>query len=384
MPYVIENILAYEMSLSLKIVLSLSFFFLIIFNFIVVFNALFGPFLQKTKKIKSLNYKVSILIPARNEEKNLKKCVTSIMNQNYENFELIVLDDNSTDDTLKILKNLQKKFNFKVLQGLPLENGWLGKNYACKQLSEHSTGEILIFTDADNYISPYAIENTVSYIDRYNLSFFSAFPQQITKTFWEKLIIPVIDLLLFSFLPLWANYLSKNPAFAAANGQWIAVIKDDYLLIGGHKSVKNKVVEDVSLCREFKRKNLKVMTASGKGVVFGRMYSKFYEIWEGFSKNIFGLTDFNLIPFFLILSILLISSVFPYFMLFIHLKFAIILISLILLWRLILSLRYGHNPFISLFLHPVSIIIIILIGINSVIKYYKGGLNWKGRKIDLN
>lgn len=362
----------------------ISLFFLLIFILNVSLNSFFAPFLNRINfSIK--NYpKVSVLIPLRNEEKNVKNVINSILNQDYPNYELIVLNDNSTDDTLKILNEINSDNSFKILSGKELRKGWLGKNHACHQLSKEASGEILIFTDADNIHKISAISNTVKYINKYKLDFLSAFPQQLTHSFSEKLIVPFIDVILYSLLFLKFNFWFKNPAFAAANGQWIAVKKDSYLEIGGHISVKDKVVEDVSLCRNFKILGKKVMTLSGKGIVFGKMYSKFSEIWEGLSKNIFGLTGFKLFPFLMLLSVFLLTALYPVILFFLNIKLSLILIAFLILWKIIFSFAFGYNKFINVFLHPFTVIIIAAIGINSVIKYYTGGLRWKGRKINLN
>jgi chlorobactene glucosyltransferase len=365
------------------ILFSISVVFLLIIIFNVSINSAFGPLLRRVKPDENIKPFVSVLVPARNEENNIENCVRSIMMQDYSDFELIVLNDNSTDNTAKVLNELQQEFDFRVINGKKLPAGWLGKNYACSQLSSKAKGEILIFTDADNWHSKDAISRTVSAMSKFKLSFLSAFPQQITKSFSEKLIIPVIDLILYSLLVLWMNYFSKNPAFAAANGQWIAVRKEEYESIGGHSSVKDKVVEDVSLCRVFKRKGKRVMTMAGTGIVYGRMYNDFSGIWEGLSKNIFGLSDFKLIPFVFILGLLLFVSFVPFVFVFFNIYFFLILIFMLMLWRLLLSINFRHNVIISVFLHSVSILMLVAIGINSVIKYYKGGIKWKEREINL-
>lgn len=361
----------------------ISFLISLIIIIIVSINSYFGPFLRKAEIKRDYHPQVSVLVPARNEEDNIEKCVRSIMKQDYPDFELIVLNDNSTDNTAGELKILQNEFDFKVIDGKELPAGWLGKNYACEQLSSEAKGEILIFTDADNWHSKDAVTKTVSAMKHYNLSFLSAFPQQITKSFSEKLIIPGIDLILYSLLILWFNFFFKNPAFAAANGQWIAVRRKDYDELGGHSCVKDKVVEDVSLCREFKKQNYKVMTMAGTDVVFGRMYNSFGEIWEGLSKNIFGLADFKLIPFAFIFGLLLFISFVPFAFIFFNIYMSFVLLALVLLWRYILAKTFHHNVYISLFLHPVAMILLAAIGFNSVIKYFKGGIKWKEREINL-
>lgn len=368
------------------IVLMFSLIFLIVFITTVILNSIFGPFLKKEKLTKDFPF-VSILIPARNEERNIENVIESIKKQNYPNYELIILNDNSIDNTYNIAKKaIQPIQKAKIINGIELPTDWLGKNWACKQLADESKGEILIFTDADNFFDENAISKTVNIINRYKLDMFSVFPQQITSSFWEKLIIPIIDLIIYSGLILKTTLLVPLSAFAAANGQWIAVRRKSYFEIGGHQSVKNHIVEDVALSRVFKQSNKRILTGAGTEVVFGKMYSNFSEIWHGLSKNVFGLTNFKTIPFFIILIVFIFTSVIPYISIFVkeYFYFSLILISLNIFWRGLLAINFKHNLLLSIILHPISIIIFVIIGLNSFYQSKYGVLNWKGRKITID
>lgn len=365
----------------------ITFFCLVILIFNVTINIVLGPYLKKTK-INLQNYpKVSILIPARNEENNIKKIIESSLKQNYPNFEVIALDDNSTDKTYEIAKNYEAtNSNFKIIKGDKLPAGWLGKNWACNQLANNASGEILIFTDADNFFENDAVIKTVSILNQYDLDMFSVFPQQITTTFWEKLIIPIIDLIVYSGLILKTSYYVPFSLFAAANGQWIAFKKSSYIQLGGHSAVKNQIVEDVAIARFFKKNKKKILVGAGTGIIYGKMYNNFRQIWLGLSKNLFGLTDFKTIPFFMILILMLLVCVVPYFLLFIlsnYINMILFIIILNLLWRALLAINFKHNFWYSILLHPISILLIIIIGLNSFLKSKFGVLSWKGREIIL-
>lgn len=358
---------------------------LIIFLITSIINSFTGPYISNDYGDSELDL-VSMLVPARNEEKNIKKVIESLQNQKYPNFEIIILDDNSSDKTYEIAKSYANNDDrIKVIKGTELPNNWLGKNWACKQLADVSKGKFLIFTDADNFHNENAIINTVAKMKKYNLNLLSAFPEQKTITFPEKLIIPVIDLIIYSGLILWTTYFVKLPAFAAANGQWIAFDRNSYFELNGHEAVKTEIVEDVALSRHFKKNGKRILTCSGKNMIFGRMYSSFSEIWNGLSKNVFGLTDFKSIPFFILLIVLFVSTVLPYLLLasgyFIELS--LIVIALNMLWRLILAINYKHNILISLILHPISMLVFILIGINSFTKSKYGSVKWKDRVIKI-
>lgn len=365
----------------------ITFFCLLILIFNVTINILWGPYLKKIKINLQSYPKVSILIPARNEENNIKKVIESSLKQNYPRFEVIVLDDNSTDKTYEIARNYEAiNSNFKIIKGDKLPDGWFGKNWACYQLANNASGEILIFTDADNFFENDAVIKTVSILKQYDLDMFSVFPQQITTTFWEKLIIPIIDLIVYSGLILKTSYYFPFSLFAAANGQWIAFKKSSYEELGGHSSVKNQIVEDVALARFFKKNKKKILVGTGTGVIYGKMYDNFKQIWSGLSKNLFGLTDFNTIPFFIILILMLLVCVVPYFLLFTLTNYFILILFIIILniiWRVLLAINFKHNILYSTLLHPISILLITIIGINSFLKSKFGVLSWKEREIIL-
>ncbi len=353
---------------------------------ITCINAIFGPFLNWKKKASDQPF-VSVLIPARNEEKKIKTCMESLLLQDYPSFEIHVLDDESTDYTADIVKEMagrDSKIHFHSGEALP--EGWTGKNWACHQLSQYAQGEIFIFTDADNRYEPEAITRTIGGMQQYQLGMLSVFPQQITYTFFEKLIVPIVDLILYSLLPLWLTYYTRSPHVAAANGQWIAFRREVYEKIGGHQAVRHKIVEDVELSRLTKRSGIKMLTEAGTGMVYGHMYHSMREVWEGFSKNFFGLVSNKTIPFLIILASLIMISIVPYLLLITSQFFMTALAAIILnlLWRSVLAIRFKHSFLYGVILHPLSIMLAVLIGLNSLRQVKKGQITWKNRSILLN
>jgi chlorobactene glucosyltransferase len=351
---------------------------------IAIINAGWGPFLRKRHKLKEKPL-VSVLIPARNEAQNILRCLQSLLQQDYTSLEIRVLDDESQDTTASIVQKLATEHPQIFLHsGKNLPLGWTGKNWACHQLSEQAKGDIFIFTDADNRYEPQAISRTVAWMQRYELGMFSVFPQQVTVSFFEKLIIPVVDLLLYSSLVLWLTYHSRYSSLAAANGQWIAFQREIYHELRGHQAVRQQVVEDVELSRLAKRKGIKILTGAGTGMVYGHMYHSAREVWQGFSKNLFGLVANKTIPFFLIISSLFLIYILPYYLIIIpeYLTLSAIAISLNVLLRLVLAVRFRHPVLMSTILAPFSIILLIIIGLNSFRKVKWGKINWKGRDIN--
>ena len=352
---------------------------------VTLFNATTAPMLKKSVSLQ--NYpRVSVLIPARNEETNVGDCIKGFLSQNYDNFEIHVLDDQSTDRTGEIIEKFGEQYpEVQAIHGKPLPAGWNGKNWACHQLSQHADGEILIFTDADNRPAPNAIANTVAYMQELELGFFSAFPEKVTGTLAEKLVVPVVDMFVYAGLPLWLTYFSRFPSLAAASGLWIAFTREAYQLIGGHQAVSNQIVEDVELSRLAKKRGIKILTSAGTRVVSCRMYHSFKEVWDGFSKNLFGLVGYKMIPFFILILCLFTMCMLPYITVwFAPLRgLAIVAIVMNIVMRMVLALKYRHPFFTSVILHPFGVLLTLLIGINSFCQVRSGRLQWKGRQIDL-
>ena len=358
--------------------------FLTIVFIVTLLNAITAPML-KNGPIPINHPLVSILIPVRNESKNIQSCLKSLLDQDYPNFEILVLDDFSIDNTAEIVKSFARDDRVKYVQGKELPDGWTGKNWACYQLSHCATGEILIFTDADNNYERDAISKTVGWMQKLNLDLFSAFPQQRTHTLAEKLVVPSVYMTVYCYLPLWLTYYLPSPSLAAANGQWIAFAKQAYQKLGGHESAKNQIVEDTWLARFAKKQNLKTITTAGTGIVYGRMYHNWSEVWHGFSKNLFGLMGYQAASFLALLFIMIIGYVCPYFLLF-HTsfaKYAVIAVAFNVIIRSVLTFKY-KDPVMTILLHPLAILITIIIGLNSMRVFKRGNVEWKGRKIVLN
>ena len=358
---------------------------LVIFSIVTLFNAVTAPMLKSVNNYRH-KPRVSVLIPARNEEANIGACIKGFLAQKYDNFEILVLDDQSTDQTGAIIKELSQQYaKIQAIQGQPLPSGWTGKNWACHQLSQYASGEILIFTDADNRPAPNAIANSIAYMQKLNLGLLSAFPQKVTVGLSEKLVVPVVDMFVYAGLPLWLTYLSRSPVLAAASGLWIVFTREAYQRIGGHEALSNRIVEDVELSRLAKKRGIKILTLAGTQVVCCRMYHSFNEVWGGFSKNLFGLVRYRLIPFFILILALFTMCVLPYgsvwFAPFRGLSLAAIIMNVAM--RLILSIKYKHPVFTSVILHPFGVLLTLLIGINSFYQARRGRLEWKGRQIDL-
>jgi len=235
---------------------------------------------------------ISICIPARNEENNIRSCVESALAQDYPNLEVIVLDDRSTDATPEILRQLAAQNDrLKTINGLDLPAGWAGKPHALFQASAVARGQWLCFVDADTFLKPNALSACYAKALETKADLFTTLHHQITKSFWEKTVMPlVMTALSVGFPPRKVN--NPNRRDAVANGQFIMIKRIVYDAIGGHEKVKDKIVEDKAIAEQVKWNGYRLIMADGKQVIRTRMYISFETLWEGWTKNIYlGLRD---------------------------------------------------------------------------------------------
>jgi chlorobactene glucosyltransferase len=251
--------------------------------------------LQENGNIRT---KVSILIPARNEEKVIERVVTAALEQDWPHTEVIVLNDNSDDATGSILQGLSEASGGRltVIDGKQRPQGWLGKPWACQQLGEAASGNILAFIDADTTPNKNLASSLVTDFATKGGALTTVWPRQQLVTTSEKIVVPLVYFTLLSFLvtdytqrdPRWMpSFLRKRlrPLFAAACGQCIAMPAHLYRDIGGHSIVKSDVVEDVGIARAVRSLGVPVRMYHGIDSISCRMYTGHEEIFQGFRKN---------------------------------------------------------------------------------------------------
>ncbi len=235
---------------------------------------------------------ISVIVPARDEERNIRRCVESLLAQAYPHFELIVLDDRSADATPVILAGLASKDKrLHVLQGEELPAGWAGKPHALYQASQVANGDWFCFVDADTFVVPSTLASVYAAAQAQSADMFTIFTRQELGSFWEKVILPLVfTALSVGFTPRKVNDPSRPDAIA--NGQFIFIKKSVYRALGGHTAIKDSIVEDRDLAILVKRAGCRLVVADGRAVASTRMYTSLPEMWEGWTKNIFlGLKD---------------------------------------------------------------------------------------------
>lgn len=255
---------------------------------------------------------ISVIVPARNEERNIRACVEGLLAQSYPNLEILVVDDRSTDATPRILAELRSQAgavqegpwapaaapeassgpeatglrSLVVIQGRELPPGWAGKPHALHQGFERARGEWLCFVDADTRLHPTAIAVAYGMAVRQNIDLLSLFTRQRLESFWEWVIQPLIlTALSVGFSPRKVN--DPNRPDAIANGQFILIRRAVYEAVGGHAAIRNSIVEDKDLAERVKGQGYRLLLADGEAVAETRMYTSLAEIWEGWTKNIY-------------------------------------------------------------------------------------------------
>lgn len=235
---------------------------------------------------------ISVCIPARNEERNIRGCVEAMLAQDYPNLEVIIVDDRSTDATPEILRQLSARNDrLRIISGSDLPEGWAGKPHALHQASKATRGEWLCFVDADTLSTQQALSSCYDKAIQTNADMFTIMTFQVMETFWEKVVMPlVMTALSVGFSPRKVNDpKSRN---AIANGQFIMIKRSIYHAIGGHESVKDQIVEDKAIAEQVKWSGYRLILANGYAVARTRMYTSLAEMWEGWTKNIYlGLRD---------------------------------------------------------------------------------------------
>jgi glycosyltransferase involved in cell wall biosynthesis len=322
---------------------------------------------------------ISILIPARNESENIGKLLDNIISQDYTNYEVIVYDDMSEDNTLDIVKNYSvKDRRLGYIEGKELPEGWLGKNYACHSLSLTARGSYFLFMDADVKIEKGLIESSLRYFDKKGLALLSIFPQQEMVTAGEKLTVPLMNWILVSMLPLILVEYSSRTSLSAANGQFMLFDAGIYRKYRWHEKARSHKVEDIEIVKLIKREGFRVITLLSNGLIRCRMYRSLRESIEGFSKNVtafFGNSTFLTILFAVITSFGIFVLIFTSYLL------TAVYVILSVMLRIVISIQSRQNVLTNILLIiPQQIAFVVVVFKALYNKSLKYGI-WKGRQI---
>ncbi len=359
-------------------VISIVFFFIILRFTVTLFNFISNPKLHRIAK--QYTDKVSILIPARDEGSNILSLLQSIHEQDYPYYEVVVLDDGSSDNTYQLCVDFAEKHSkFKVIQGNDLPNDWLGKNYACYQLAQQAKGDFYLFLDADEKVHNGLINSAIHRMYLRKLSLLSLFANQEMQTTGEKLVVPLMHYILLNLLPLQLVYLVKNEAVAAASGQFMLFNADNYRENQWHEQVKHKVVEDVEIMKGVKSSGYNGEALLANGMVSCRMYKSYSEAINGFGKNFLAAFNYSVLGF-LIYILLIVAGPMLVVMTF-DFQLIFFMAGLIILTRIMISLSSMQNALYNVLLHPVQMFSLTVIAFTAIQKHLTKTTIWKGRKI---
>jgi len=338
---------------------------------------------------------ISILIPARNEAENISRCLKSLLKQDYPNMEIIVLDDNSSDGTGKVVEEIAQKDNrVRLVDGAPLEDGWIGKNFASHQLSKHAKGEFFIFTDADTLHFPKTVSSALGALIATKVDALSTYPRQIMVTFAERMTVPIINTALQCFIPFILIKKSKSPLFCTALGQFMMFKRGTYEKIGGYESIKGHLVDDIQISKRVKKEGLKFMVFDGRNTIFCRMYKNLKGVIIGLAKSIYPAFNGNILALFSFTGVLTATLLVPFVLLplgaFLFdwpaaiIRLMIIQVIIVLAIKTMFAIRYKQRM-LDILLAPVSMAIIdALIFLSFFQAKYGEGLSWKGRVYDVS
>jgi len=358
-----------------------------------------SPRLERIKNLKNTFPRVSIILPARNEERYIRRCIDSLLKQDYPDFEIVLVNDESSDKTLEIMNEYQNSYpDIKVLSVNRPNDDWIGKNWACYQGYLKSNGNLLLFTDADSYHSENTMSLAVQNINHYDLDAITIMPRLLSYDFFTKVTLPLLTTFMHTkFSPLKVN--NEKSKLGYFFGSYFIIKRDTYEKVGTHESVKHEIIEDGALGKKVKEGNFKLRMVRGERYV--------QAIWARNSSELSKAMDRLLIPMFkenrlksTLLSIaLFFLMIFPFMMIplsltlsilhpnqlnFVILLFATMILFILMLTNLIqISYTLFFNKLYSLGFIIGALIIVSRFLVRIVISNRKSVVNWRDRIYNL-
>ena len=334
---------------------------------------------------------VSVLVPARNEEDGIIECLQALSEQTHASLEIIILDDRSTDCTAEIIKSVvDSDPRMRMVRGMELPSGWHGKHWACEQLAGEATGEFLLFVDADTILSAETVSDALYESKHSNADLLTVMPRRTANCITERLMFPLMDWLLFCWMPIRVAHKRRIPNLSSTFGQFMLFKRESYLSIGGHSRIRGNPLDDFNLGRTIKKIGLKWVLLEGLNCVEVLAYKGNVDAFKGVSRSIFPAINYRVSVFILFSIALLGVGLLPLFTLVwtstsasqkdgLMLMSAMSLSMVIISW-LIVCLKFKHSALIIL-VYPLSILVIFLAACHSLVTHGFGFTNWKGRRM---
>jgi glycosyltransferase involved in cell wall biosynthesis len=333
-----------------------------------------------------LRPRISVLIPARNEERTIGAAVEAALASEGVDVEVIVLDDDSIDATAAIVGQIAAAdARVNLLKGPKLPNGWSGKQHACWNLAKKASFDSLLFVDADVRLSSSGLARIAAFQQRSGADLVSGIPFEETRTLIEQLVIPIAHFVLLGFLPIGRMRASHNPAYGAGCGQLFFARRSSYEQAGGHAAIRRKLHDGLELPRAFRRAGLMTDLCDATSVARCRMYRSASELWHGLTKDA---TEGLGAPSLIVPStlLLILGQVSPVVLLGVsiwHSSAAVLPAAVATAFayypRLVGVRRFGQ-PLAGALLNPVGVLILLCIQWYSLFAHSLGRpRSWKGR-----
>ena len=340
---------------------------------LVIFNSLTIRVIKNSPTKASGS--VSVLIPMRNEEANVKGCLSSVLAQKgLDTLEVIAIDDGSTDNTSNEVKAFP---SVELISGEKLPDKWLGKLWACQQLAEKSSGDYLVFVDADVRLSDYAVANSISKMG--NWDFISPYPRQLTAGFVQKIFQPLLQWSWLSSVPLLIAQKYSIKSMAVANGQFLIIKRDAYFKSGAHAGIKTEVLDDLMLARNLLKQGYKGGVAEASNIATCHMYKNKMELFKGYQKSLWK--AFGSVPgTILAIALLIVTGILPIISTALGSTSGLAAFGLITLSRMISSLRTGSLPNSAIF-HPLAILMLLGLILFSWFGKLTNTITWRDRTV---
>lgn len=323
--------------------------------------------------------RVSVVMPARNEERGIGRAVRAMLAQSWTDLEVIVVDDRSTDATGAILAEIDDP-RLVVVDGEEPPPGWLGKPWAIEQGTRRATGDLLLLADADPVYEPEAVAAAVAYLERTGISLVSLFPRLEMHGFWEHAGLTQLPLTGFVFFQAWLGNRSRIVSLGLGGGPGTLVRRAAFEAAGGYAAVHDAVVDDIGFVRQVRAHGYRTHLVIADRFVTLRMYHGLRETVNGFTKNTFSALGRSYGAAAVLIGLLAVGHIAPFVRLFSGDPLAIATVAVITLTRVILFARLRYPVFYAVVLHPVTVFLWLWILLRSVwVTGVRRQLHWRGR-----
>lgn len=357
-------------------------FVAVVISLLLTINTVINHFVLIRSKANRVNARVAILIPARDEEDSITAAVKSALGQELlDQFEVVVLNDASTDATAEKLSALTHP-KLRVINGEPeLPKGWLGKNWACHRLSESVEADFLVFIDSDVTLQSSAVASAISSLTSNQLHLVSPYPRQLAPTLLARIVQPLLQWSWLTTVPIRATRTSLRSSLAVANGQFLVCRADSYVASGGHQEIKSEVLDDIELLRAFYRNGFTGCVIDGSEIATCQMYESNQALISGYSKSLWKAFGGPIGSLFVNIFFLFVY-VFPLVGFFID-EAVLSSLGLILgtAGRLVSAQTSNGRMLPDSLLHPISIVSFSVLNLVSWWRHLMGTNTWKSRDL---